>query len=267
MSLAAIPPSGDREIHLHSTWTTRKPLLPEEERAFSDLNAVFGLEGKRVSGGSHSDVIQVAIRDRVYYVKRYSGGRKHRWRGFRRSPPDAERRNLSFFQRLRIPVPSVVAVGSERHHARFVRGALVTEEVPQAETLRMRLFGKTGPTPTSPPSQLLEKLASYVRRMHSLGFVHRDLKLRNILVRQQAGDEVYFLDCPIGRVLPWVARRHYVVRELAGLDWRARHVLSRSSRLRFLRTYPGVSKLRRKDRSLVRSILRREAKRTNGASR
>jgi hypothetical protein len=112
--------------------------VPVEAAALS-VTSIASLRSP--ASGSPSDslsrVLRVSAAGKRYYVKCYSGNGKsplRRWFGLRRwlGPPRvrAEWQNLLAFRAWGIPTATLVAYGLERRFGGFVRGALVTEEIP-----------------------------------------------------------------------------------------------------------------------------------------
>jgi tRNA A-37 threonylcarbamoyl transferase component Bud32 len=78
----------------------------------------------------------------------------------------------------------------------------------------------------------IAELAREVARMHALGFVHRDLFLRNVLV--DAEDRLVFIDCRRGgRASPWRGPDY----DLACLMLEGAHCLGFEEQLELLRNY------------------------------
>jgi len=256
-------------------------LLPGYDTAplraqFGSLDAVFTLEGEVVSRDSLSSVLRVAADGRRFYIKRYSGlGKKPLRRWFGTPRVQVEWQNLEHFAAWGIATAPLVACGLEREGGRFVRGALITEEIPGTTDLgriarsgdpRLKTLFQRGPTPASsasseaagPKSQswrdgVCAQVADIARRMHSRRFAHGDLKWRNLLV-DDAG-KVYLIDCPSGGFW-WPPFLEYrIVKDLACLDLTARGLLSRTRRLRFYLDYAGKQRLDAADKLRLRKIL------------
>ena len=227
-----------------------------ERELFPDLDHIFEIDGEIVSGGRLCQTIRISAGGRVYYVKRYRAEGKHRWKAFGRSRPLAEYRNLAYFEQLGIPVPRVVAYGTERTLGLFRRGTIVTEAVPQATDLQTLV--RTQPDLFLDRTwmfQVLRLLAGYVRRLHDDGFTHGDLKWRNILATTTETPRVYLIDCPSGsRKLP-PRHKHFVIKDLASLDKMAARHLSRTTRLRFYLWYSNQTRLTPKDKRLIAKVL------------
>ena len=225
-------------------------------RVFSSLDRVFELNGPQVSSGVFCHVIKWCVAGRKYYVKRYRPQGKHFRKAFSRDRSDIECRNLTYFAQMGIPVPKVVAEGSQRSLGLLRRGAIVTEEVPRSVDLQTLI--RTRPDLFRDPewrSRVMGSLAVHVRRLHEDGFTHRDLKWRNILVTAEEPPRVFLLDCPSGRHTSRLWRKHFIVKDLALLDRSARECLSRTTRLRFYLRYRCQTRLRREDRQLVARIM------------
>lgn len=110
----------------------------------------------------------------------------------REFPRLAEFDNLAWLRRNGFHAPEPLAAGA------FVRGGmplfqfLHTREVPRARTLAEVLSSDRGEI----RGRALRSLAGEIARLHALGFVHRDLFPRNVLVTDEPPDpRVHFLDC------------------------------------------------------------------------
>ncbi|MEN6336161.1 MAG: lipopolysaccharide kinase InaA family protein [Phycisphaerales bacterium] len=236
--------------------------------AFASLDRVFELSGPQVSAGILCNVIKWCVAGRNYYVKRYSPRGKHFRKAFSRNRPLIECRNLQYFSQMGIPVPRVVAHGSQYHLGLLRRGALVTEEVPQA--IDLQTLVQTRPEMFQDRAwvfAVMRLLANYVRRIHEDGFTHRDLKWRNILVTGGPTPRIVFLDCPSGRhtLRPW--RRYFMARDLADLDRSASTRLSRTMRLRFYLWYRGQTRLGPKDKELITRVVALRRRREKSSAR
>jgi len=250
-------------------WNVRgRPEEAPGAGSFASLDRVFELNGPQVSGGVLCHVIKWRAAGRTYYVKRYCPRGKHLRKAFSRNRPEIECRNLSYFTRMGIPVPPLVAHGSQYHLGLLRRGAVITEEVPQATDLQT--LAQTRPDLLHDRTWLrdvLRLLARHVRRLHEDGFTHRDLKWRNILITSGPSPHVVFLDCPSGRRTSRLWRGHFVAKDLAELDRLAREYLSRTMRLRFYLWYRGQTRLNSTDKRLIARVLTFQTRRRRASSR
>lgn len=235
----------------------------EAGQAFASLDAVFALEGERVTADPESEVIRVRFDGILYYVKRYTIGRRslaRRWFGLRDifGPQRAvkEWQNLQRFRAWGLPTATLVAWGQERRGGRFVRAALVTEELRDTLDLaRLAITGDSRLRDRRWVAAISEQVAACTRTLHAHGFVHNDLKWRNLLVTAGSTPQVYLIDCPNGGfwVRPFLDYR--IVKDLACLDKVAKYTLSRTQRLRFYLDYCGRSRLVADDKRLIRKVL------------
>ncbi|MFV9681748.1 lipopolysaccharide kinase InaA family protein [Pseudomonas sp. NY15367] len=225
------------------------------EQDFGSLEAVFRLEGERLTSDPLSEVIRIERGGVRYYVKRYWGAGKGLRRYLGRPRVKAEWQNLKLFAKWGIPTAPIIAHGLERRAGAFVRGALVTREL---ENTRDMAEMASQSDPRLHDSQWVaavsRQLASHTRTLHDHSFTHNDLKWRNLLVNDKV--ELFFIDCPTGSFWWGPLLRYRIVKDLACLDKVAKYHLSRTQRLRFYLQYRQRSRLSRGDKQRVREILR-----------
>ncbi len=228
----------------------------ESGRLFADLDTVFALEGEKITQDPLSTVHRVWVADRYYYVKRYTGAGKNLRRYVGRPRIRAEWENLLNFHAWGIPSATVVGFGQERRRGAFVRGALITEELPDTSDLaRIASQRDARLRDGAWVAHVSRQIAWATRMMHDQGFTHNDLKWRNLLVDNRALGNVYFIDCPGGSFWWGPMLRYRIIKDLACLDKVARHHLSRSQRLAFYKLYLGKQRLDGADRKQLRAIL------------
>jgi len=221
---------------------------------FADLDAVFALEGEIVAKDSTTRTVRVEVDGRRYYVKRYHGlGKKPLRRWFGTPRVQLEWENLQRFADWGIPTARLVAYGLESQGGRFVRGALITAEIPDTTDLG-KLARSHDPKLQSQSWRdgVSAQVADIARRMHSRRFVHGDLKWRNLLV--DAVGKVYLIDCPSGGFWWPPFLQYRIVKDLACLDKVAKRQLSRTQRLRFYLDYAQKKKLDESDKRRIRDI-------------
>lgn len=222
---------------------------------FASLEAVFALSGERLTSDPLSEVVRIE-RDGVhYYVKRYWGAGKGLRRYLGRPRVKAEWQNLKLFAKWGIATAEIVAHGLERRNGAFLRGAVITRELP--DTLDLAYVSREQPERLADSFWLdgiSRQLAHATRTLHDHHFTHNDLKWRNLLVNE-AGD-LFFIDCPTGSFWWGPLLRYRIDKDLACLDKVASQVLSRSQRLRFFLQYLGRARLNAADKRQVRRILK-----------
>ncbi|MDR1425185.1 MAG: lipopolysaccharide kinase InaA family protein [Azoarcus sp.] len=239
-----------------SVWRLLPPYgRGETARAFASLDAVFALQGEDISHDPQSEMIRVAIGGVRYYVKRYHRAGKNPFRRWLARPRvQAEWENLLAFAAWGIPCAPVAAYGLERRLGAFVRGAVITRELAGTADLaclardndpRLRLRDWL--------AMIVPQIAHIARTLHERGFVHNDLKWRNLLVDD--GPNLYLIDCPGGEHWFGPFLRYRIVKDLACLDKVARYALSRTWRLRFFHAYTGRARLSSADKAMIRRVL------------
>lgn len=222
--------------------------------AFGSLDAVFALEGERLTRDALSEVIRVQFAGVNYYVKRYVGAGRGLRRYMGRPRVRSEWQNLKRFAKWGIPTAEIVAWGLERDGVAFGRGALITRELPRTEDLDQlarQQDGRLGnPVWVNHVSQ---QVAQYTRAMHDHHFTHNDLKWRNLLVDDE--DQIFFIDCPNGAFWWSFMLRYRITKDLACLDKVAKYHLSRTQRLRFYLQYRRRQRLNASDKKRIRHIV------------
>jgi hypothetical protein len=222
---------------------------------FGSLEAVFALQGRRLTSDPLSEVILVEFAGVRYYVKRYWGGGKGLRRFVGRPRVKAEWQNLKNFAKWGIPTAPIVAYGLERRLGTFVRGALITREL--ENTLDMAYMAKHQDPRFGDPhwvTTVSAQLARATRILHSHHFAHNDLKWRNLLVNEHA--ELFLIDCPTGAFWWGPLLSYRIIKDLACLDKVAKYKLSRSQRLRFYLQYCERERLSCADKRRVRQIVK-----------
>ncbi|MCD5995000.1 heptose kinase [Pseudomonas sp. CDFA 602] len=221
---------------------------------FGDLDAVFALQGERLTRDPLSEVIRVERGGINYYVKRYVGAGKGLRRYLGRPRVKSEWQNLKRFAKWGIPTAEVVAWGLERKGAAYDRGALITRELPSTEDMSALALRKDPLlTDRGWVDGISRQLASYTRIMHDNHFAHNDLKWRNLLVDDHA--QLFFIDCPNGAFWWGFMLRYRITKDLACLDKVAKYHLSATQRLRFYLQYRQRARLNASDKKRIRHVV------------
>lgn len=218
-------------------------VTPAEAALFPDRKTSAALVGAEINANWMSRLALVEHKGSRYYVKTYVS----RGRGLRkylgRSRLRAEWENLQQFTVMGLPTADLVAYGEAGRGNNYL-GVLVTREVRGSMDLAT-LSGEQGHYIMDRRWRLavIRRLAEAVGTMHRCGFVHGDLKWRNILVSTGSEPEVFLIDCPMGRYLSGVLLERGRIKDLACLDKLGRRHLSRQDRLRFYLACRGSSAL------------------------
>ncbi len=222
---------------------------------FGSLELVFALEGERITHDSESELIRIEREGISYYVKRYrsNGTGLRAWHPKPRVK--AEWQNLQHFADWGIPTAKVVARGMERTMGAFVRGAMITREIPGTRDLSDLAWEKDACLQDAEwVRQVSFQVADFTRVMHQHRFVHNDLKWRNILIDQQP--KAFLIDCPTGGFWWGPLLQYRIIKDLACLDKVAKYQLSRSQRLRFYLHYVQRQRLAVVDKKRIGKIIR-----------
>jgi len=240
----------------HNSWSFSGK--NEERKSFSSIEDIIALDGIVVSRDKISYVKKVTHGTTNYYVKVYWRGGNGIRRFIGRGRLRGEWENLRYFTSLGIRTPRIVAYGQQAKYGMLKCGVLVTQEVSKAEDM-LRLSQEN--SALFEDKQWLEnvivQIADYTRRLHHNGFVHWDLKWRNILVSTQSIHEpyVYFFDCPLGkRRYAWLRKRG-AIKDIACLDKIAKKILSDKQRMLFFNHYGGTDRLDAKQKRKIKQIL------------
>ncbi len=147
---------------------------------------------------------------------------------------------------------SPVAFAESMQRGRERASVIVTEAVP-GQSLESWARGQQK---RCDPARIIE-LARYVRRFHSLGYVHRDLYLSHVFCDDQQSGENSFRLIDLQRLMrPKMWKSRWVVKDLASLNYSCpERVASAADRLRFLKTYMGVDRIGSNDRTMIRRIV------------
>ena len=234
-------------------------LLPDTPaaaaRAFASLDAVFAMQGDLVTSDPMSYVARIRIDGVLYYIKCYFGlGKKPLRRLLAKPRVQLEWENLQHFADWGIPTARLIGYGLESRGGRFVRGALITAEIPH--TTDLGHIARTGDPRLKSRrwwDGISKQLAEAARRMHDRRFAHGDFKWRNLLIDD--ADRLHLIDCPSGGFW-WPPFLEYrIVKDLACLDKLGKRHLSRTQRLRFYLDYARKPTLDSRDKRRIRNIL------------
>lgn len=222
---------------------------------FGNLDAIFSLEGERITKDRVSEVIKINVNSTHYYIKRYWDAGKGIRKVLGKPRIKNEWQNMQRFRKWGIPTAEVVAFGLERDKGFFVRGAMITKEIPNTIDLaqlvnihdpRLHDFHWV--------NNISLQLAKNTRKMHDHNFAHNDLKWRNLLVDDQG--KLFFIDCPTGAFWYGYMLSFRRIKDLACLDKVAKYQLTRTQRLRFYLQYKERPRLNAKDKQRIRRIVK-----------
>jgi tRNA A-37 threonylcarbamoyl transferase component Bud32 len=156
-----------------------------------------------------------------------------------------------------INTPRTVARGEQWAMLFEKRSFIITEKVPDAESLERKL-PSCFTTPTTilnlhARRDFIRELAAFIKRFHNTGYRHRDLYLAHIF---HSSDAAFYLIDLARCFRPALFAERFRVKDIAQLYYSApaQH-FSAADRLRFYRAYADADKLAPKDKAFVRKVL------------
>jgi hypothetical protein len=200
------------------------------------------------------------------YLKRYEGDSVgallRRWfeDGGRASPAHRETHVAAALARAGVPTIQPLAWGWKRGWGVNQNSFVVSAAVPGISVER---WLEQSPFPSGRAGWerkrlFARQLAGFVHGLHRLGFCHRDLYLCHVFVAETAG-KYRFSVIDLARMFrPCCRVGRWRVKDLAQLNFSAPPgLVSRTARLRFLKTYLGCERLGPVEKELIRRILRK----------
>ncbi len=243
------------------------------ENGLTTLRSVFRFDGgqclDKPSLGDWRRRIRLTLRSaagnqQVFYLKRYD---RPPWQSqleriltkrAARSAAWWEQHQAKQLLRAGIPTISVVAFG-ERMRGWIERRSFILTEAIAGESLE-RWVPRNWPDGHEHVRcrrALLEGLARMIAAFHDAGLAHRDLYLSHIFISHNRDGRPAFRLIDLQRVLrPGWRRRRWLVKDLAALNYSSpAGLISKTDRMRWLRTYLGVRRLGDGHKRLARQVL------------
>lgn len=206
---------------------------------------------------------------RVVYLKRHHARTWLTWlraklgTGPGATPGGIEARNVNELTDNRVPVMELVAFGEKLSRDGRSESFVLTKELEGHIELQQFLRKRFAALPRKTRRRdrqlddVIRQTAEITRRLHGAGYNHRDLYCCHFFIREPSHGtfEIRLIDLQRVQRRRW-ARRRWVVKDLAQLAWSAPHDrIKCTHRMAFIRHYLGVTKLRPRDKRLVREVL------------
>jgi len=156
-----------------------------------------------------------------------------------------------------INTPKIVSYGQQWGTFFEKRSFIITEKIPNAESLERRLpVFFTGPATLENLKlrrAFIARLAGFVKRFHETDYRHRDLYFSHIFY-SDSGD-FYLID--LARAFkPILRHRRFQIKDIAQLFYSApTKYFSNTYRLRFYLNYVGRDRLTNKDKIFIRNVV------------
>jgi heptosyltransferase-2 len=156
-----------------------------------------------------------------------------------------------------INTPKVISYGEQWGIFFEKRSFIITEEIPDAESVERRLPDYFNAPATIENLKLrrnfITQLAAFVKKFHETKYRHRDLYLSHIFY----GDNGRFYLIDLARTFkPGLFAERFRVKDIAQVYYSAQgRYFSKTDRLRFYLGYTGHSKLTRKNKVFIRKVI------------
>ncbi|MFA5251199.1 MAG: glycosyltransferase family 9 protein [Phycisphaerae bacterium] len=156
-----------------------------------------------------------------------------------------------------INTPKIISYGEQWGVFFEKRSFIITEKIPDAESLEQKLPDCFNASATVENLKLrrnfIAQLAVFVKKFHETGYRHRDLYLSHIFY----GDNGRFYLIDLARTFkPGLLTERFRVKDIAQLYYSAPgRYFSKTDRFRFYLSYTGCSKLTGKDKVFIRKVI------------
>ncbi len=155
-----------------------------------------------------------------------------------------------------VKTPKPIAYGQQWHGPIEKRSFIITEKIPEAESLERQLppsfHTQATPENIRARRRFIKELAAFVRKFHDTGYRHRDLYLSHIF----HGNSGAFYLIDLARTFrPLLLKKRYRIKDIAQLYYSAPSAqISRTDRLRFYLAYTARSRLTAGDKRFIKKV-------------
>jgi heptose I phosphotransferase len=156
-----------------------------------------------------------------------------------------------------INTPKIISYGEQWGIFFEKRSFIVTEKIPDAESLEQRLPDCFNAPATIENLKLrrnfIAQLAAFIKKFHETNYRHRDLYLSHIFY----GDNGQFYLIDLARTFkPGLFAERFRVKDITQIYYSAPgRIFSKTDRLRFYLGYTGHCRLTRKDKVFIRKVI------------
>jgi heptosyltransferase-2 len=156
-----------------------------------------------------------------------------------------------------VNIPKIVSYGEQWGTFFEKRSFIITEKIPDAESLERRLPGCFNAPPTVENLKLrrnfIARLAAFVKKFHQTQYCHRDLYFSHIFYN----DNGLFSLIDLARTFkPVLFAERFRIKDIAQIYYSAPgRYFSKTDRLRFYLGYTGHSRLTGKDKVFIRKVI------------
>jgi tRNA A-37 threonylcarbamoyl transferase component Bud32 len=254
---------GNYTLYIHKNFrndTFEQALLDSEK----ELRERYRLT--TIQSSKFARVYKLAVRfddvDKEVYFKQY------RWRSFwdfikdfvRASRAERAFKATEMLGENGFDAPAIIAVGKSRYGLYHTANFLVTLEIENAKQIYQ--FISDGKLETGSKRELIRAFGQTIGRMHAKGIFHGDLRLGNILARQEKNRwRFFFLDNERTRKFYHLPAR-LRLKNLVQVNMFSSAAISNTDRMRFFKEYWAQNEKAETNKAdLIKKVMRKTSRR------
>jgi heptose I phosphotransferase len=164
-----------------------------------------------------------------------------------------------YLARAGIRSPKTVSYGEQWGLFLEKRSFIITEELPNAESLEQKLpdcfHDRSKIENLNQQRKFIQRLGQFAKQFHDTGYRHRDFYLAHIFY---SDDGTFYLIDLQRAFKPYILAERFRVKDIAQLYYSAPgSVFSKTDRLRFYKSYAGKRFLDEYDKAFIRKVVRK----------
>jgi heptose I phosphotransferase len=242
-----------------------------EKLGLTSFDALFSFDSGHDPGGSslpeHRSRLQfkTSAPDKTLFLKRYNHPdvltqiKNWFWHSARKSMMSYDLDPSDDLARAGIKTPKAVSYGEQWGVFFEKRSFIITEELPNAESLEQKLpdcFRDRLKTENLIQQRsFIERLAQFAKKFHTTGYCHRDFYLAHIFY---SDDSTFYLIDLQRSFKPGILAERFRVKDIAQLYFSAPgSAFSNTDRLRFYKSYAGKKFLDRHDKAFIGKVVKK----------
>ncbi len=242
-----------------------------EKLGLTSFDALFSFNSGKDPGGSSLPEyrsrleFKISDPDKILFLKRYNNPgaliqiKNWYWHNSRKSMMSFDSDPADDLARAGIKTPKTISYGEQWGIFLEKRSFIITEELPNAESLEQKLpdcFGDRSKTENLKQQRnFIKRLAQFAGRFHDTSYRHRDFYLAHIFY---SDDGTFYLIDLQRAFKPRILAERFRVKDIAQLYYSAPgSAFSKTDRLRFYRTYAGKDSLDGRDKAFIRKVVRK----------
>ena len=242
-----------------------------EKLGLTSFDALFSFNTGKDPGGSslpeYRSRLEFKISDpeKIVFLKRYNHPdaltqiKNWFWHNTRKSMMSFDLDPTDHLARAGINTPKTVSYGEQWGVFLEKRSFIITEELPNAESLEQQLpdcFKDRSKTENLRQQRnFIERLGQFAKKFHYTGYRHRDFYLAHIFY---SDDGTFYLIDLQRAFKPRILAERFRVKDIAQLYYSAPgSAFSKTDRLRFYKSYAGKRPLNGRDKAFIRKVVRK----------